>query len=84
MKFLLNGEGVWTLVNPPQQGPTIQDGLSTGAGAGPSRTQGARTRTTRSPPPPPLTQDKLGTRKATYLIYQSCTATPQFIYCTWG
>ena len=69
MKFLLDGEDLWELVSPPDaidaepQGP---------------RAPGVRTRAQQGTPAPPVSElEKRKSKKAAYLIYQSCTATPQ-------
>ena len=71
MKFLLKGQGVWKLGNPEPQDANAANATI--------RTQGARTRTTRSPSlQHPLTEAKeQRSSKAAYLIYQSCSTIPQ-------
>ena len=70
MKFLLNGEGVWNVVN------TTTDDSPSATISVTSRTQGTRSRATRSPNPP-SEADAQRSHKAAYLIYQSCTPLPQ-------
>ena len=76
MKFLLKGEGVWKLVNPD---PRDASNAASAANAT-VRTQGARTRGTRSPTmqlPPSAADEQKSSKKAAYLIYQSCSTIPQ-------
>ena len=78
MKFLLNGEGVWNVVNttPDDSASASASSSATISVSANSRTQGTRSRATRSPNPP-SEADAQRARKAAYLIYQSCTPLPQ-------
>lgn len=74
MKFLLDGEDLWELtINPLPDEAEIQ--LT-------SQASPARTRSTRSPTngmqPPPTDAERRKAKEAAFLIYQSCTLTPQF------
>ena len=71
MKFLLTEEGVWKLVNSETQDANAANATI--------RTQGARTRTTRSPTLQhlPTKAEEQRSSKAAYLLYQSCSTIPQ-------
>ena len=67
MQFLLDGEDLWEIVNQDTASATASDPQS-------SRAQ-TRNRTRTLSPTPTPTEEK--TKKAAYLIYQSCTAVLQ-------
>ena len=71
MKFLLDGEDLWELVNPAG----VIDAEPQGPGP---RAPGVRTRAQQGTPAPPVSDlEKRKTKKATHLIYQSCATIPQ-------
>ena len=69
MKFLLDGEDLWELTIDPPDDAAVQ--------LHPSSSR-VRTQSTRSPTiASPTGVDKRKAKKAAFLIYQSCTPTPQ-------
>ena len=71
MKFLLDGEDLWELVNPAD----AIDAEPQGPGP---RAPGVRTRAQQGTPAPPVSDlEKRKTKKAAHLIYQSCPTIPQ-------
>ena len=79
MKFLLDGEDLWELTTNPLDEPEVEAQLNLQAQAQSSTR--ARTRSTRSPTmqasTTPTDTEKRKAKKAAFLIYQSCTPTPQ-------
>ena len=71
MKFLLDGEDLWELVNPAD----AIDAEPQGSGP---RAPGVRTRAQLVTPAPSVSDiEKRKTKKAAHVIYQSCTTIPQ-------
>ena len=79
MKFLLDREDLWELtINPPDEVEAHLN-LQTQAQTSTRRTRSTRSPTVRSPTmqSSPTTADRRKAKKAAFLIYQSCTPTPQ-------
>ena len=72
MQFLLDGEDLWEIVNQDTATAT-----ATASDPQASRTQTRNRTRTLSQAPTTSEADSRKTKKAAYLIYQSCTAAPQ-------